>query len=292
MPNSVTETAAAKVNLYLHVTGKRPDGYHEIQSLVAFADAGDQVTAVTADGWSLAIDGPHAPLLASGNHEDNLALRAARQLAGSGSRKAALTLTKNLPVASGIGGGSADAAATLRALKLLLGLDFGDASAWAGLGADIPVCLLNQPALVEGMGEKLTPVSGLPALPAVLVNPGIPSGTAAVFQALARSGQYGTASSSPLPAPADLRSPETLAAWLAQQRNDLAAPAIETLPVIADVLAALAAVPGNLLARMSGSGATCFGLFSTEEVAAKAGAELARQHPDWWILPTKLSAPG
>lgn len=287
MPNSVTETAAAKINLYLHVLGKRGDGYHELQSLVAFAHNGDQVTAAEADTWSLNIGGRFAGPLAGESIEDNLVLRAARRLMANDGRKAALTLTKNLPVASGIGGGSADAAATLRCLQRLFGVGFGDPAAWADLGADIPVCLLNRPALVEGMGEKLTPLDAMPVLPAVLVNPGIPSGTGAVFKALA--GRYGEESSAPLPGPADRQDAGTAAAWLADCRNDLTAAAVETLPVVGDVLATLERAPGSLLARMSGSGATCFALFPDSRTATAAARWLAGEAPNWWVQPTVLA---
>lgn len=286
LPNNVTETAAAKINLYLHVLGKRQDGYHELQSLVAFAGNGDRVTAAAADSWSLSIDGRFAGPLADEDINDNLVLRAARRLMANDGRKAALTLTKNLPVASGIGGGSADAAAALRCLQRLFGVGFGDAAVWADLGADIPVCLLNRPALVEGMGEKLTALDTLPALPAVLVNPGIPSSTGVVFRALAS--RFGERLPAPLPGPADRRNVETFAAWLASSRNDLSAAAVEALPVVGDVLAALTIAPGSLLARMSGSGATCFALFPDSQTAATAARWLADKAPEWWVQPAVL----
>lgn len=286
LQNNVTETAAAKINLYLHVLGKRQDGYHELQSLVAFAGNGDRVTAAAADSWSLSIDGRFSGPLADEDINDNLILRAARRLMANDGRKAALTLTKNLPVASGIGGGSADAAAALRCLQRLFGVGFGDAAVWADLGADIPVCLLNRPALVEGMGEKLTTLDTLPALPAVLVNPGIPSSTGVVFKALAR--RFGERLPAPLPGPADSRNVETFGAWLAGSRNDLSAAAVEALPVVGDVLAALTIAPGSLLARMSGSGATCFALFPDSQTAAAAARWLADKAPEWWVQPAVL----
>ena len=172
--NSVSEPAPAKVNLYLHVLGRRNDGYHELQSLVAFARDGDRVSAAPADRWSLSVDGPFASPLAADGADGNLVLRAARRLleedgaegdAAAKGGKAAFTLTKNLPVAAGIGGGSADAAAALRCLHKLSGRSPGPPEDWAGLGADIPVCLLNRPALVSGMGEQLAAAPHVPALP-------------------------------------------------------------------------------------------------------------------------------
>ena len=287
MPNSVTETAAAKINLYLHVLGKRLDGYHELQSLVAFADISDEVTAEPAFDWSLTIDGRFAGRLAEENTNENLVLRAAHRLLSATGERAALRLTKNLPVASGIGGGSADAAAALRCLQALYQTGTGAPAAWADLGADIPVCLLTRPALVEGMGEQLTALPRMPALPAVLVNPGVPSATGAVFKALA--GRYGKGLSPPLPAPADLQNVETFAAWLAGSRNDLAAPAIETLPEIGEVLTALQAAAGALLVRMSGSGATCFALFRDSQAAHDAAAWVSSRSPHWWVQPTVLA---
>jgi 4-diphosphocytidyl-2-C-methyl-D-erythritol kinase len=287
LPDRDSETARAKVNLYLHVLGRRADGYHALQSLVAFADCGDTVTVTgRADRWSLAIDGPMAGPLAGEATDDNLVLRALRRWQPPGDPAAALRLTKRLPVAAGIGGGSADAAAALRCLARLRCRDPGDPADWADLGADIPVCLLQRPALVEGMGERLTPLAQLPDLPAVLVNPGQPSATAAVFAALA--GRYGPPLANPLPDAANLATPDTLARWLAGARNDLTPPAIECLPAVAEVLAALAAAPGCRLARMSGSGATCFGLFATASAATAAGRWLAARAPGWWIVPTRL----
>ncbi|MGY9055397.1 MAG: 4-(cytidine 5'-diphospho)-2-C-methyl-D-erythritol kinase [Alphaproteobacteria bacterium] len=287
MPNSVAELAAAKVNLYLHILGKRDDGYHELQSLVAFADIGDQVTVAPAADWSLIIDGSFASRLADEATDDNLVLRASRQLMAeaSGDKAAALRLTKSLPVAAGIGGGSADAAATLRALYRLYGVEPGSTAAWADLGADIPVCIQNCPTLVEGMGERLTPAS-IPALPALLVNPGEPTSTGAVFTALA--GRFGQAIPTPLPSPADCADVKSFATWLTGARNDLTRPAIETTPSIGEVLASLSIAPGSLLARMSGSGATCFALFETQDAAMEAALWISARAPQWWVKSTLL----
>ncbi|HKK30085.1 MAG TPA: 4-(cytidine 5'-diphospho)-2-C-methyl-D-erythritol kinase [Alphaproteobacteria bacterium] len=286
MTNSVSELAPAKINLFLHILGRRPDGYHELQSLVVFADTGDVVHAEAAPEWSLRIDGPFAEKLAAETPNDNLILRAARRLPLPTGQAAALTLDKRLPVAAGIGGGSADAAATLRSLHRLLGADLGEPAEWADLGGDIPVCLDSQPSLVESMGEKVQPAHGLPDLPAVLVNPAVPSGTGAVFQAL--NGRFGAPHPAPLPSPAICGSIESLAAWLAEARNDLTRPAIEITPSIGEVLAALSAAPDALLARMSGSGATCYGLFPSARAAAEAALWIASRAPGWWVKPAIL----
>lgn len=289
MPTPAGEPAPAKINLYLHILGRRADGYHDLQSLVAFADCGDRVTVTgPAPDWSLALDGPFAEALEDTAAAGNLVLRAARRLAAAtpGAAPLALNLSKHLPVAAGIGGGSADAAAAIRLLARTWGTAAGAPAAWADLGADIPVCLGNRPALVEGMGERLTPAPPLPPLPAVLVNPGIASSTGAVFQALA--GRYGQPSAVPLP-PAGA-SVAAIAGWLADQRNDLTRPAVETVPAIGEVLAALAAAPDTLLARMSGSGATCFALFPHQHSAAAAARWLRQRAPRWWVRESVLGA--
>jgi 4-diphosphocytidyl-2-C-methyl-D-erythritol kinase len=271
--------APAKVNLCLHVTGRRADGYHEIDSLVAFADVGDRLFAAPAAQLSLALGGPEAEGLA-GLGEDNLVLRAARHLASYAgvSAGAALYLEKNLPVASGLGGGSSDAAAALRALSALWRLPETAAGAVAGtgLGADVPVCLYGRSAWVGGIGERLTPAPELPRAGILLANPRIALPTAAVFAA--RRGAFGTAGQfAPMPADA-----QGLAAALALCRNDLTAAAIGLVPEIGAVLARLNSLPGALLARMSGSGATCFALFADHAAAARAAAALAAAAPGWW----------
>jgi len=271
--------ARAKVNLHLHVTGRRPDGYHELDSLVVFAAVGDTVEARHADGLSLEIDGPFAGPLAA--EADNLVLRAAGALARSqpgAARGAALRLTKRLPLASGIGGGSADAAATLRALDLLWGLGTPEPELGRiglSLGADVPVCLRGRPVRMQGIGEILEPAPALPAFGLVLVNPGVAVPTQAVFRA--RSPGFREAAALP-PGWGDAAG---LAAVLERCSNDLAEAAIGLAPGIDVVLAALRADPGVLLARMSGSGATCFGITSSPEEAAAAAARLAR--PSWWV---------
>ena len=262
------EFAPAKVNLALHVTGQRDDGYHLLDSLVVFAGAGDRVTV--APGTGLAITGPGAASLPVGC--DNLCLAAARAM-GGGVR---ITLDKHLPVASGIGGGSADAAATLRAIARL-GRPLPRPEAILALGADVPVCLAGRPARMTGVGEELQPVV-LPPFWLVLANPGVAVPTPAVFRALARK------DNPPLPPLPPLPDAMALAGYLAATRNDLEPPAMALAPAIAEAHAALAATAGCLLARMSGSGATTVGVFATADAARAAASRLARERPDWWVV--------
>jgi 4-diphosphocytidyl-2-C-methyl-D-erythritol kinase len=270
--------APAKVNLFLHVTGRRPDGYHLLDSLVAFADCGDVLSASAAAELSLAITGPFANGLAG--EADNLVLRAARALAAEAGvpAHARLTLEKHLPVASGIGGGSADAAAALRLLCHLWRIAPDPAALdllALRLGADVPVCLRCQPARMGGTGEKLELAPALPPCFVLLVNPGVAVATAAVFGA--RTGPF----SAPASLPAGWPDVAAMAADLAALGNDLEAPARGLCPAIGDVLAAIAAQPSCLLARMSGSGATCFGLFA--DVAAAELAAGATARAGWWV---------
>jgi 4-diphosphocytidyl-2-C-methyl-D-erythritol kinase len=278
--------APAKLNLYLHVLGRRDDGYHLLDSLVAFCEIGDEIIAEPASQPSLAIRGPHAVGLQE-PLDENLVWRAAALLAAHVGRSpdAALTLVKRLPVASGIGGGSSDAAATLRALVALWRIDLDDAALallGARLGADVPVCLARRVSWLGGIGERIDPASPLPPVTALLVNPGIALPTAAVFKA--RQGAFSG------PARFDGAVPDaaSLAALLATRRNDLAAAAIALLPAIGDVLERLSALEGALIARMSGSGATCFALFATPAAAEAAALELRRERPGWWVAAGKL----
>lgn len=263
-----TEPAPAKINLTLHVTGQRPDGYHLLDSLVVFTDLGDLVH-VRPGPLSLSVTGPFARDLLPVD-DDNLCLRAAR-FAG---RAAAITLEKHLPIASGIGGGSADAAAVLRALK-------APTAGTEAMGADVPVCLASRPVRMQGLGERLSPLPPLPEFHMVLVNPGQALSTPEVFRAL--TCRRNPAMPEPLPRMPDL---PALVDFLHTCRNDLEPPAIRLLPVIADCLAALRDA-GALLARMSGSGATCFGLFASAAAARSAADALAR--PGWWVAPTRLA---
>ena len=281
-PVTVSEIARAKINLCLHVTGQRGDGYHLLDSLVVFADLGDRITCTPAKDLSLVISGPEGAGLTA--DENNLVLRAARAFGGN--QGAAITLDKRLPVASGIGGGSADAAATLVALAKLWRIGLPDAGAVLRLGADVPVCLAGHPARMRGVGEVVSPLPHpLPPAHLVLVNPRVHVSTPTIFKGLARK------DNPPLPAELPrLKSLPELAAFLMMQRNDLEAPALAAEPVIAEVMAALGAQPGCHLARMSGSGATCFGLFADPLSAAAAARALRDAHPNWWVEAAAMAA--
>jgi 4-diphosphocytidyl-2-C-methyl-D-erythritol kinase len=269
------EFAPAKVNLTLHVTGQRADGYHLLDSLVVFVGVGDRLAAAPADGLTLRVVGPEAAGL--GTDESNLVMRAARLFGVSG-QGSALVLDKHLPVASGIGGGSADAAAALRILARVWDCPLPAPEAVATLGADVPVCLAGRPARMSGIGEVLAPVPDLPpGLALLLVNPRHAVATSAVFGALVRRDNPGMA-----PLPGRFADARDLAGWLSAQRNDLEAPARMICPDIATVLGRIAA-EDCLLARMSGSGATCFGLFADLARAKAAAARIAADRPEWWV---------
>lgn len=286
----LSRLAPAKINLFLHVTGRRPAqglqaGYHELESLVVFAqdaEACDRIAVSNADTLSLTLDGPQAAALTE-NRDDNLVLRAARQLQAMNGKGAAIALTKTLPVASGIGGGSADAAATLHALRALWQIEVDDDTLGhmaAQLGADVPVCLFGRAAMMTGIGEQIVAQPALPPFWLVLVNPGVALATKDVFAALA--GQFGP--SMPLERRPD--SAADLAILLRARRNDLEAPARFLAPEIDPVLAALKAQNGCLLARLSGSGTTCFGLFAEKRDADFAARNLSRAYPKWWTTAT------
>jgi len=284
----VRERAPAKLNLYLHVVGRRADGYHLLDSLVAFADIADALTAAPGDGLSLEVAGPFAAALA-GPVEDNLVWRAAAGLARRLGRApdAALRLIKNLPVASGIGGGSSDAAAALRALAALWQAPADPAmlaDLAAALGADVPVCLAGRASWVAGIGEAVTPAPPLPQVAVVLANPGAPLATAAVFKH--RTGPFGM----PARFAAAPRDARHLASLLRARQNDLTDAAVALVPAIGTVLERLAAQEGALIARMSGSGATCFSLFAAPDAAAAAAAQLRADHPGWWVAAGRLLA--
>lgn len=262
--------APAKVNLSLHVTGQRSDGYHLLDSLVVFVDVGDQITAETADKSTLHVTGPFAENIPTDGA--NLMIQAAER-AGV---PMAMTLDKHLPPASGIGGGSADAAATLKAAARLGGVAMSNEVALS-LGADVPVCMRGRPVRMRGIGEDITEVE-LPAVHMVLVNPRIEVSTPSVFAAL--NSKTNMAMPDKLP-----KWPDALALidWLSTQRNDLQRPAVDQVPELAAVLTALALTPGALLPRMSGSGATCFALFEDRDAADHAAAQLAESNPWWWV---------
>jgi 4-diphosphocytidyl-2-C-methyl-D-erythritol kinase len=271
----VGEAAPAKLNLCLHVTGRRADGYHLLDSLVVFADVADRVTVQPGAGLSLAVTGPEGAGLAA--EADNLVLRAARAM---GVTDAALTLDKRLPVASGIGGGSADAAAALRALARLTGRPLPPQADVLRLGADVPVCLAGRPARMTGIGDILQDVPVLPPLWCVLANPRVPVPTPQVFAALT---QRKSPPLSDLPVAA-LASAAAFCVWLHDQtRNDLVPPALRVAPILGEVQTALQATQGCLLARMSGSGGTHFGLFASQADAENAARDLRGRHALWWI---------
>jgi 4-diphosphocytidyl-2-C-methyl-D-erythritol kinase len=270
---AVRVTAPAKLNLTLHVVGRRADGYHLLDGLVAFADIGDVVEARPADRLSLEVTGPFAGAIEG----ENLVLKTARLL-GEG-RGAALRLEKRLPVASGIGGGSSDAAAALLALARLWGIPIPVPLA-VRLGADVPVCLARVPAWLGGAGERLDPAPALPEAGLVLANPLVKLPTPAVFAA--RRGGF----SSPSRFSETPSSPTRLAALIAERRNDLAAEAIGLVPAIGDILGAL---EGAMVARLRGCGASCFGLYENVEAARAAAARIAR--PGWWVAAGRLVTP-
>jgi 4-diphosphocytidyl-2-C-methyl-D-erythritol kinase len=259
----------------LHVLGRRADGYHELDSIVTFCDVVDTLTFTSASHYALTIGGPFAGSVSGG--EDNLVLKAARRFAARypEAQPYRIALEKNLPVAAGLGGGSADAAATLRGLARLTGRSDGLHALAGALGSDVPVCLAQQACRMRGRGEQLEPLRNFGERPAVLVNPGIPLPTADVFRLLALA--PGDLAFGALAEPFDL----------ARSRNDLTAPALRLVPAIADVLAALTA-KGATLARMSGSGPTCFGLFGSHRAARNAAISLAEYHPDWWVRATTI----
>ena len=279
--------ARAKLNLFLHVLGRRPNGYHELDSLIVFTGLADGVSAAAADRLSLTRTGAFAGRLAASlaADDDDLMLRAARALAPG--RGAALGLEKNLPPAAGMGGGSSDAAAALRALVSLWRLDMDEASLaeiGLGLGADVPACLAQPGAVrIGGVGERVSPIGPIPPAPVLVVNPGVALSTAEVFRA--REGGW----SPPAPAWDGASTVADLAAWLAPLGNDLEAPARRLAPVVDEVLARLRTLPGVLLARMSGGGATCFALFDTGAAAGAARDLVQAERPGWWCRATCLA---
>ncbi len=277
-------TAPAKLNLFLHVTGKRADGYHLLESLTAFTEFGDELDIAPAETVSLHITGNYAGLL---QKEDNLVLRAARLLQAEAGIMAGaqITLHKNIPVGAGLGGGSADAAATLTALSQLWSLALPPATLHKialQLGSDVPACLLGSPGWLTGTGDNVAPVAIPPGGWVVLANPGQPLLTADVFRA--RRGSFDAL----VTLPAQWENIPALAAWASAQGNALEAPALTLMPVIAEVLAALASTENCLLPRMSGSGATCFGLYAQQNHATAAAAAIRSAHPGWWLTVTPL----
>lgn len=286
----LTGLAPAKINLFLHVGAVQPDGYHPLASLVAFADVGDTITVERAEALSLTVEGPFgAGLSAEPNNLILKALRALGDAAGIGEPALRVVLDKQLPIAAGLGGGSSDAGTALKLARDILELELDDAAleTVAGVvGADGPMCLRARSAWAEGRGDLLTDAPQLPPLHAVLVNPGVPSSTGAVYRAF----DAGLPGATERPtAPTDW-SPALVIDWLASQRNDLEQPALALAPAISDALAAVAAQPGAGLTRMSGSGATVFGLFVSPDAANRAATALRQSNSDWWIKRTVLAA--
>jgi 4-diphosphocytidyl-2-C-methyl-D-erythritol kinase len=275
----LVERAPAKVNLDLLIGGRRPDGYHELDSLVVFAGAHDLLTLERAGELSLSVDGATAGSVPAG--AENLVLRAAEALAREAGvpPAATLQLTKALPVAAGLGGGSSDAAATLRGLNRLWHTNLAPERLRAvglSIGADLPVCVFGRAARMRGIGDRVDPVRSLPDLPMLLVNPRQPLATGPVFKALQMREPMARA---PLPTRPSV---VELAIYLAESRNDLEPPAISLLPAIGEVLAVLRALPGCLIARMSGSGPSCWALFATSQELEAAGQSVRTAHPGWW----------
>jgi 4-diphosphocytidyl-2-C-methyl-D-erythritol kinase len=273
--------APAKINLYLRVVGRRADGYHLLDSLVAFADLADRVSVEPADALSLVVDGPFADR--AGPVESNLVLKAVRLLARESGRErgARIRLTKRIPVEAGLGGGSSDAATALRLLDALWGTGWSEErlrERAVALGADVPVCVAGRPTLMAGIGERLAPAPALPACAILLVNPGVATATPSVFRALAgRSFEP-----APPPMAGPVRDLDHLAAELRARGNDLLAPARGVAPVIGEVVAELERLPDAVHVSMSGSGATCFALFRDLAAARRGASLLAARQPGWW----------
>src|SRR6201996_2453985 len=293
--NELVDNARAKVNLTLRVVGRRVDGYHDLESVVAFADCADQLSLVPSAELALKTTGPLAD--ACGDVSDNLVLKAARLLTERvpGLKSGVFTLYKTLPVAAGIGGGSADAAAALRLLARANGLAVDDARLFEGAkltGADVPVCVASRACVMTGVGESLLPLT-LPKLPCVLVNPRMAVATKDVFAALGlRNGELRVGITDVLQAIAWPEAGASLEEWVeafAASSNDLEAPAMRIQPVIGEVISALNATNGAWLARMSGSGATCFAIYENTAEAGRAAEKLRRDHPEWWVHAGTLS---
>ncbi|MBB3889690.1 4-diphosphocytidyl-2-C-methyl-D-erythritol kinase [Phenylobacterium haematophilum] len=285
--------APAKINLFLHVGAPGGDGYHPLCSLMAFADVGDRVVLHEADSLSVRVHGPFGGMLAG--EGDNLVLRAARALlarARGPQPLVGLSLEKLLPVAAGLGGGSSDAGAALRLMRAALGVQVDDVeleAIAASLGADGAACLWGRPVLAQGRGELLTPAPQMPTIEAVLVNPRVEVSTPAVYRAFDALGEFGDVA--PPPMPAAFESVEELAAWLGMMRNDLQVPAVGLAPEVGDVLATLSEERETLIARMSGSGATCFAICASDIEADALAARVDALRPDWWTVRCRLGGP-
>jgi 4-diphosphocytidyl-2-C-methyl-D-erythritol kinase len=282
------DIARAKINLTLEVRGRRSDSYHELESLVAFAELGDSVELACRDELALTIDGPFAKGLSSAG---NLVIDAANAAKRPGLKLGHFRLTKNLPVAAGLGGGSADAAAALRLLaranRDALSPEALGALA-AGLGSDVTICLNSRPALMYGRGEKVVELSGFPSCGVLLANPGVELATAKAYAAL-EAPPLGAVPNEALPVPPEFAERfESLIDYARTRGNHLEAPALRLAPVVGEVLAALADLPAARLVRLSGSGATCFALFQSAVEAERAAILLSARRPAWWIAASTL----
>jgi 4-diphosphocytidyl-2-C-methyl-D-erythritol kinase len=285
IPLPLIERAPAKINLSLHIVGRRADGWHRLESLVAFSRAGDQLSFTEGDSLRLSIEGPTAA--AAGEVADNLVLRAARHFAENfpGARLGSFHLIKRLPVAAGVGGGSSDAAAALRLLARANGVGLDDerlVAAARKTGADVSVCVASRARMMRGLGEELGPLLDLPPLVGLMVNPGAPLESKRVYAAM-RITPGADAGFVAHPRLLSGMHAEDLIAALRKGRNDMESAACRLVPIIGDVLAVLSAAPGCRLARMSGSGATCFALFKNCGAAARAKKAILRAHPSWWV---------
>jgi 4-diphosphocytidyl-2-C-methyl-D-erythritol kinase len=284
--------APAKVNLFLHVGAPADDGYHPLCSLMVFADVGDRVGVRPGEG-SVTVRGPFAAGV--GRESDNLIVKAVRAFVaelGRPMEELAFTLDKQLPVASGLGGGSSDAGAALRLMRDVFTPAFDDARlerVAASLGADGAACLWGRPVIAEGRGERLSPAPGLPEIHAVLVNAGVPVSTPEVYRALDASGAFGDVA--PPPMPDAFEDVHEVAAWLATQRNDLEAPAVAVAPDVGAVLATLRDEPEALIARVSGSGGTCFALCDDDIAAESLAERIEALAPSWWVKRCRLGGP-
>lgn len=291
-PN-ISAFAAAKINLNLHVTGRRADGYHLLDSLVAFADIGDEIEIEPAREFAFHLAGPFADKFSpqensSGPDSKNLVVRAALGMARLAGKAPdfKITLVKNLPLGGGIGGGSADAAAVMRGLMILWGMDENAPGLMAlaeELGSDVPVCLIGRAARMQGIGEQITPLVSFPDMPAVLVHPGKHSSTVEIFR------RYREDFSSQMPMPEGFETPEDLTDFLRETGNDLTRAACEAVPEIKTVIEALATQKGCILTRMSGSGSCCFGLFQSQVKAGEAAEKIQAAHPGYWVRACRIT---
>ena len=277
---TIAGVANAKINLTLHVTGKLPNGFHEIDSLVVFTSFGDTLELEPAEGFSLSTQGPYSKALP--HPSENIILSALRLLEerGTGFR---INLEKSIPVSAGLGGGSVNAALALRLASDYLKYPLpADTRKITSIGSDLPVCLTGKPSMVSGLGEKIAVLGSFPEFPLLLVNPNKPVQTQDVYKGLTK---VNNSSQTPFPA---LGNKNDIISWIREQRNDLEPPALQLCPEIKDILSRLQDQEGCLVARMSGSGGTCFGIFQTAEQVSVAAKAIKQLEPGWWVQPTRI----